>query len=189
MSSWKSKAAQKATHAQARDSLKWSNVDVLGGSGQSMRAGLLPGSKVLWKECLGRQRKWACYELSTSVVLICIFFPAATWELSRLLPKWMPAAHLGIHQGWSRICACMGVFLRTGYDCHSRGSPLIGTTPGLWLSKASTNKEWNMLGREAGILMGSGGQVKEPKFFPIPFSPGGHWPRDCGIQKGGGSED
>lgn len=88
--------------------------------------------------------------------------------------------------GVVRICACMGVFLRTGYDCHSRGSPLIGTTPGLWLSKASTNKEWNMLGREAGVLMGSGGQVKEHKFFPIPFSPGGHWPRDCGIQKGGG---
>lgn len=40
----------------------------------------------------------------------------------------------------------------------------------LWPTKASTKKEWNTLGREAGVLIGSG--VKEHKFFPIPFSTG-----------------
>lgn len=75
-----------------------------------------------------------------------------TWELSLLPLNWMPAVHLpGIHQEWSKICAG-----RIRCDCHFRGSFLIERTPWLWPIKASTKKEWNMLGREARVLIGSG---------------------------------
>lgn len=183
VASWKSKAAQTATHAQPPTSLKWSYVDVLGGGGQSVRAVLLPGPTAC------ESSDWADSE--DGPAMSCP--PAWCWSaysfqrVLRNLGAVPAAAKVNAccsppRQEYSRTRACVGVFLKIWYDCHSRASSLTGRTLWLCLPKPSLRKN-EYAGERSWDSYGVWRQVKEHKFLSSSVL-GGHWPRECWIQMG-----